>query len=237
MADPRLPVHEIRPLNRVTRAMAKGMKASVDNLALSEASREIDVSALKIYRAKLLGTGVNGLSLNTILMGAAARAVARHSLLNAELIDNQVVIYEPVNMGLAVATPEGLIVVVVTNADQISLQDLGKTVTDKVERARAGKLRLEDIEGGTFTLSNLGMFGVDRGFPIPRPPESAILLLGAIKPRPAVIDGQIISRDTMWATITFDHRFIDGAAAAGFLQEFADLIADPQSWILMDQVR
>lgn len=231
MSEPRLPVREMRPLNKVTRAMAKGMKASIDNLALSEASREIDVSALKSYRKQLLDTGVSAFSLNSMLMAAAARAVARHPILNAEFLDNQIVIYEPVNLGMAVATNEGLIVIVVPNADQLSLSDLGKAVLDKVERARSGKLRLDDIEGGTFTLSNLGMFGVDRGFPIPRPPESAILLLGAIKQRPVAIGGKVECRDTMWATLTFDHRFIDGAAAAAFLQEFNDLIGDPQSWI------
>ena len=234
MPDPRLPVLETRPLNRVTRAMAKGMKASVENLALSEASREIDVSAFLSYQKQLLQKGVSEFSLNTMLMATVARAVARHPILNAELIDNQVVIYEPVNLGLAVATPEGLIVVVVANADQIHLSDLGKIVSDKVERARSGKLRLDDIEGGTFTLSNLGMFGVDRGFPIPRPPESAILLLGAIKPRPMAVDGKVECRDTMWATLTFDHRFIDGVAAAAFLQELTDLISSPQLWISKD---
>jgi pyruvate dehydrogenase E2 component (dihydrolipoamide acetyltransferase) len=235
MSEPRLPVRETRALNRVTKAMAKGMKASVENLALSEASREIDVTALKSYRAQLLESGVSGLSLNTMLLGATARAVASQPLLNAELIDNQIVIYEPVNLGMAVATPAGLIVVVLREADQLSLAELGKMAADKVERARSGKLQLEDIEGGTFTLSNLGMFGVDRGFPIPRPPESAILLLGAIKPRPVVVDGQIVSRETMWATVTFDHRFIDGAAAAAFLQAFSDLTASPQSWIKVDK--
>jgi pyruvate dehydrogenase E2 component (dihydrolipoamide acetyltransferase) len=95
------------------------------------------------------------------------------------------------------------------------------------ERARAGKLTLPDIEGGTFTVSNLGMFGIDGGFPLPRPPEGAILLVGRARLRPAVVEGAVVARHQAWFSLTFDHRFIDGAAAAAFLSDLQEALNQP----------
>ncbi len=113
-------------------------------------------------------------------------------------------------------------------ADRLSLAELAAVVEDRAQRARAGKLKLPDIEGGTFTVSNLGMYGVDAGVPLPRPPESAILLVGAAKPRPVVHEGQLVVRDIAWFSLSFDHRFIDGATAAHFLQDLQALLLAPQ---------
>lgn len=220
-----LAVRQKAPLNRVQKAMAKGMKTSVETLALSQVSREMDVSGLQAAR-KQRAEG-KALSLNTLMMAAVARTLPAHPFLNAELVENEIVIFEPINLGMAVATPAGLIVTVIQNADACSLHEMDQEINRLADRARGGKLELTDIEGGTFTVSNLGMFGVDSGNPLPRPPESAILLFGAARPRPWVAEGQIVARETCWATLSYDHRFIDGAAAATFLSDLSDLLAEP----------
>ena len=205
------------------------MKASVDTAALSQISREIDVTRLNTLRREALAGEQPKISLNTMIMAAVARTLPAHPLLNAELVDRDILVYAAVNLGMAVASPNGLVVAVVHNADRLSLWALAATLHDKAERAREGSLAMEDVEGGTFTVSNLGMYGVDGGFPLPRPPEGAILLVGAARPKPAVVDGAITTRDIGWFSLSFDHRFIDGAAAAAFLQDLDTCIADPDS--------
>ncbi len=229
MSDSRrpLPVKEAIPLNRLGRAMAKGMKASVETLALSQVSRELDLTSLQALRREKSNKGEK-LSLNTLLMAAVARTLPDHKLLNAQLVENEVVVYAPINLGMAVATALGLIVAVIHGADQLDLNALGQRIDALVERARLGKLGLSDIEGGTFTVSNLGMYGVDSGFALPRPPESAVLLLGAARPRPALVDGALASRETCWAALTYDHRFIDGAIAGAFLKDLDSLLGMPE---------
>ncbi len=224
-----LPVKQTIPLNRVGKVMAQMMKTSVDTAALSQVSREIDVTSLQILRREKLSSVGPRLSLNTLLIAAVARTLPLHPLLNAELVEGKVLVYEPVNLGLAVATPDGLIVIVIPAAPQLTLAELAAAITERVERARTGKLVMSDVEGGTFTVSNLGMYGVDSGFPLPRPPEGAILLVGAARPRPVVLEGQIAVREVAWFSLSFDHRFIDGATAAAFLQDLNELIQTPDT--------
>ena len=162
-----LPVKQTIRLNQLRRVMAKTMKASVDNAALSQVSREIDVTTLQtLRREKLAGTEPR-LSLNTLLLAAVARTLPAHPLLNAELVEREILVYEPVNLGLAVTVPDGLIVIVIPDADKLRLTELAAAIEDRVERARRGKLSMADVEGGTFTVTNLGMYGIDSGFPLP----------------------------------------------------------------------
>ncbi len=224
-----LPVKETLRLNRLRKVMAQTMKASVDNAALSQVNREIDVTALQELRRSTPADGALRLSLNTLIMAAVARTLPSHPLLNAELVENSIVVYDTVNLGMAVAVPDGLIVVVIPAAHKLALVDLQGAIAWRAERARTGKLAMEDVEGGTFTVTNLGMFGIDGGFPLPRPPEGAILLVGAARPKPVVVDGQIAIRDIALFSLSFDHRFIDGASAAAFLRDVNDLIATPAS--------
>lgn len=209
--------------------MAQSMKASVDTAALSQISREIDVTPLNTLRRGTLAGAQPKISLNTMIMAAVARTLPAHHLLNAELVDRDILVYAAVNLGMAVASPNGLVVAVVHNADRLSLNALAAALSDKAERARNGTLAMEDVEGGTFTVSNLGMYGVDGGFPLPRPPEGAILLVGSARPKPAVVADEVTIRDIGWFSLSFDHRFIDGAAAAAFLQDLNTCIANPDS--------
>lgn len=224
-----MPVRQRIGLNRVGKAMAKGMKASVDTLALSQLCRELDLTPLQALRREQFSSGSSPkITLNTLMMAAVARVLPNNPLLNAELVENEIVVYEPVNLGMAVATSLGLVVTVVPNADKLSLVEIAEKTGVLAERARSGKIQLSDIEGGTFTFSNLGMFGIDGGFALPRPPESAILLLGAVRPRPAIVAGRLENRETCWASLTYDHRFIDGACVANFFNDLAGLVSDPQ---------
>ena len=223
-----LPVREAIPLGIVRKAMARGMKTAVTTAALSQVSRELDLGALAEVRRTWQAEHAAPLSLNTLIMAAVARTLPAHPLLSAELVDETIVTFDCVNLGMAVAVPDGLIVVVIPAADRLPLAELAAACEDRAQRARAGKLKLPDIEGGTFTVSNLGMYGVDAGVPLPRPPESAILLVGAAKPRPVVHEGQIVARDAAWFSLSFDHRFIDGAVAARFLQDLQALLLAPQ---------
>jgi pyruvate dehydrogenase E2 component (dihydrolipoamide acetyltransferase) len=205
--------------------MAQAMRDSVQRAALSQITREMDLTAVQAVRRAL----ASSVSLNVFLLAAVARTLPHHSLLNAELVDDKVLVYEPVNLGMAVAVPDGLIVAVIREAHRKTLAELAAAAEDIAARARSGKLGYADIEGGTFTVSNLGMFGVDGGFPLPRPPEGAILLVGRAQPRPAVVEGAVAIRDLAWFSLTFDHRFIDGAAAAAFLQEVQERLNAPEA--------
>ncbi len=216
-----LPVKQTLPLGRVRKIMVQTMRAVVQTAALSQVTREMDLTEAQAARR------AGGLSLNVYLLAAVARVLPRHPLLNAELVENQIVVYDTVNLGMAVAVPDGLVVVVVRDAGAKSLAELAAASTELAGRARTGKLTMPDIEGGTFTVSNLGMFGIDGGFPLPRPPEGAILLIGRAQPRPAVVDGALAVRDQAWFSLTFDHRFIDGAAAAAFLRDLQETLSRP----------
>lgn len=222
-----LPVKQTIRLKSIRKVMAQTMKASVDNAALSQISREIDLTALQLLRREKLSAARPRISLNTLIMAAVARTLPHHPLLNAELVERDILVYDVVNLGMAVATPAGLVVVVVPKAQALTIFELAAAIEALVERARSGAITMEDVEGGTFTVSNLGMYGVDGGFPLPRPPEGAILLLGEARAKPAVVEGRLAIRDMAWFSLTFDHRFIDGAAAADFLRDLNNLIMAP----------
>jgi pyruvate dehydrogenase E2 component (dihydrolipoamide acetyltransferase) len=217
-----LAVKQVIALNRVRKMMAKTMHESVQRAALSQVSREIDLTALQAARQR---DGEQRHSINSYILAAVARALTNHPLLNAELVEDKVLVYDVVNLGVAIDTAAGLIVAVIPEAEKKALDELSAAVAELATRARNNKLTLADIEGGTFTVSNLGMYGIDGGFPLPRPPEGAILLVGRMRHRPDLVDGALINRPYAWFTLTFDHRFIDGASAARFLQDLQELLS------------
>jgi pyruvate dehydrogenase E2 component (dihydrolipoamide acetyltransferase) len=137
-----------------------------------------------------------------------------------------------VHIGVAVALEQGLIVPVLQHADRRGILDIARESRRLAEAARANKLKAEDLSGGTFTISNLGMFDVDSFTAVINPPESAILAVGSITPTPAVVDGQIVVRERMKVTLSSDHRALDGAVAARFLQEVRRLLEEPFGLLL-----
>jgi len=165
---------------------------------------------------------------NDLLGVIVARALREFPYMNARLTDEQAIEQLPyVNLGLAVDTDRGLLVPVVRNADQKGLHAFGAEFRSLVERARSGRSLPDDLSGGTFTITNLGMYDVDAFTPIINLPEVAILGVGRILPKPAVHEGQIVARQMWTLSLTFDHRLVDGAPAARFLQRVKQLIENP----------
>jgi pyruvate dehydrogenase E2 component (dihydrolipoamide acetyltransferase) len=139
----------------------------------------------------------------------------------------EIVYYDRVQLGIAAATPRGLIVPKIRDADTLSLRELAGALTDLTETARAGKTPPADLVGGTFTITNVGVFGVDTGTPIINPGESAILALGAIRDLPWVVEGQVVPRKVCQLALSFDHRVVDGQQGSQFLADFGAIFADP----------
>ncbi|MGO8947200.1 MAG: 2-oxo acid dehydrogenase subunit E2, partial [Ktedonobacterales bacterium] len=155
-----------------------------------------------------------------------AMALRRHPRLNASWVDGTAVYNQAVNIGVVVAVPDGLLVPVILHADELTPGAIARQRTDLVERAHNGKLRPEDLQGGTFTISNLGMYGIDAFNAIINAPQVAILAVGALAPRIVVVNGLPAVVPTMALTLSCDHRVVDGARGAEFLATIAELIAD-----------
>nr|MBC7245958.1 2-oxo acid dehydrogenase subunit E2 [Chloroflexota bacterium] len=208
-----LPVREAKaiPLVGRRRIIAERMQQSAREAPHIALSIEVDMSAAEKARY--------GASYTALLVHVVARVLRKHPLLNSTLQGDQIVLLDDINIGVAVATDEGLIVPVVKNADTKLLADIDAEINELTRRARAGKLTLDDVTGGTFTISNLGMFGIPYFRAIINPPEAAILAVGAIVKRPVVIDDGIHIRPIMTLTVSADHRILDGVAVANFLQE------------------
>jgi len=202
--------------------MARNMAASVAENALSRVARDIDMGGVVTDRTQ----APTRYSINTYVLAATARSLPRHRRINGHLDGKSIVVPDAVNLGVAVSTADGLVVPVVQNAHRLGFDALDSAVADLATKARAGRLEFPDIEGATFTVSNLGMFGIDDGFAIPAPPQAAILLVGRMRDRfEPDSGGSPVLRSVARFGLTFDHRFIDGVAAAGLLADIADALA------------
>jgi pyruvate dehydrogenase E2 component (dihydrolipoamide acetyltransferase) len=178
---------------------------------------------LLALRREFAGRGVE-LSLNDLLIRAAALSLVRHRALNARLDEHEIVEYQHADIAIAVATDNGLITPVLRRADLKSPQEIARESADLVTRARGAALTRGDLEGGTFTISNLGMFGVERFDAIINPPQVAILAVGSARPSVVAVDGKPTIAQVMTLTLSADHRVIDGAVAAQFLATLKSLI-------------
>jgi pyruvate dehydrogenase E2 component (dihydrolipoamide acetyltransferase) len=162
-----------------------------------------------------------------VLTKACAMALLRHRDRNAHFAGTEVHIFPTANIGIAVAVPHGLVVPVIRNCERKSIAELAAARADLVERTRAGKLAQGDLEDGTFTISNLGMYGVDRFVAVLNPPQAGILAVGAIQERPVVEDGELVARPVMELTLSCDHRSVDGATASEFLGTVKAFLEEP----------
>ena len=166
-------------------------------------------------------------SINDLVVKAAALALRKVPDVNVSFADDSLIRHAQVHIGIAVATERGLIVPVVRDADQKTLTQIARETRDLAERAQAGKLQPPDYTGGTFSISNLGMFGIEQFNAVINPPEAAILAVGAITRAPAEYQGQIALRDRMQLTLSVDHRALDGATGARYLQALKTLLEKP----------
>ncbi len=162
-----------------------------------------------------------------VLTKVCAQALMRHREVNAEFTDDAILLHPTANVGLAVAARQGLVVPVIRSAERLSLPEIASVRADLVGRARDNKLRAEDIEGGTFTISNLGMYAVERFTAVLNPPQAAIVAVGATEERVVPLGGETVVRPMITLTGTFDHRAVDGAPAAAFLQTLKESLEDP----------
>jgi pyruvate dehydrogenase E2 component (dihydrolipoamide acetyltransferase) len=199
------------PLVGRRRAIAERMQQSSQQAPHIALSIDVDMSAA----AKARGEA----SYTALLVQVVARALRQHPLLNSTLRDGSIIVFNEINVGVAIAAEDGLIVAVVKHADTKTLQEVEAELKDLSQRARVGELTLDDVAGGAFTVSNLGMFGITQFRAIIKPPEAAILAVGSIVERAVAIEGGIHIRPMMTITASADHRILDGVAVAGFLQD------------------
>jgi pyruvate dehydrogenase E2 component (dihydrolipoamide acetyltransferase) len=209
-------------LRGIRRTIAARMHQSLRDTAQLTISCEADVTAATDLRTRL--SGEFDFTYTDIIIHAVARALLRHPRMNSRLNEEGIVSFAQAHVGMAVALEEGLIVPVIHDAARKSLTQIAAETKDLGARARSGQLKLEDVNGGTFTVTNLGAWGVDVFTPILNVGETGILGVGRIIEKPAVYRGEITRRSMLTLSLTFDHRVIDGAPAADFLQTVIDFL-------------
>ncbi|MGH7870452.1 MAG: dihydrolipoamide acetyltransferase family protein, partial [Candidatus Dormibacteraceae bacterium] len=212
---------ELVVLTPMRRSIAEHMSRSVSTSPHAWTLQEVDVSELVAYRNASKATFEQRhsvpLTYLPLIAQVVCQALKEFPYLNSSWTPEGILLKRYVNLGLAVALPEGLIVPVIKNADQMELVDLARAIHDSVSRARSGKLRPQDVEGGTFTLNNTGATGSVASYPIINQPQAAILTTEAIVRRPVVVGEEMVIRHLMNVCLAFDHRMLDGMMAGQFL--------------------
>jgi pyruvate dehydrogenase E2 component (dihydrolipoamide acetyltransferase) len=214
-------VKQTIPLSGYKKTSAERLALSFKTAPHSTLVMETDVSKAAELRQK------TQVSYTTIIVKAAAEALTEHPLLNSTLDGDRIKTFEDVNVGVAVATENGLVVPVVHNADKKPLTEIDAAIKELTERAQRAKLSKEDVTGGTFTITNLGMYDIDFFTPIINPPEAAILGVGKITQKPVAINARIEIKPIIALSLSYDHRIVDGAPAAQFLQRVKQKIENP----------
>jgi len=220
-------LREAPGVGTVWRIMAERMTASWTSAPHFYLFREVNVSRLISWRERVSTQTGARITYTDLLVKLVAAALSRHPGVNASWKDGAIVRNAQINIGLAVAIDDGLVVPVIHRADTLSLAEIAARREDVVSRGQAGKLRPADIQGGGFTISNLGMYGVDAFNAIVNPPQAAILAVGRIADRVIAVNGQPAVQPTMMLTLSCDHRALDGARGAQFLGALADLLEEP----------
>lgn len=223
------------PLTPIRKAIARNMFNSLHSMAQTSDSVEIDVTELMALRQRLLahrdelGTKI---TVNDLLSYAAVKMIKTHPLANASFSDTEILCYPDVNLSMAVATDYGLTSPVVHGADRMSLVELSLAMRDLVVRARDRKLTADDQQGGTFTLTNMGIFPVDNFNPILPAPQSCIIGFGRCVEKPAVYQGQICIRTMMVLSVTYDHRVFDGGEVGSIMKTMKEYLETPELFLV-----
>ncbi len=225
-AAPRTELHDALPLSRMRSAIAQNVSTSWRTTPHFSVTVEIvmDAAAEVVRELREGGTPV---SYNDLIVKACAMALFRFPQLNNSFAGDGIRMNADVNIGVAVGLPEGLLIPVVRECQRLSLREIAAESRRLAERARTGSISQQEISGGTFTISNLGMYGVDEFASIILPPQAAILAVGAVADRPVVRDGSVVAAKTMRATLSADHRIVDGLYVAQFLGEVKRLLENP----------
>ena len=225
------------PLTQMRKTIARRLSAS-----MQQAPHFYVTMAIDMTKANALRTQINDftqtekepvkISFNDLVTKAVAMALVRMPEINVSFDGDNLLFKKHINIGLAVALEQGLIVPVIRDADRKGVLEIARESRRLIDAAHNNKLKPEDFQGGTFSISNMGMYGVEEFTAVINPPESAILAVGAITPTPVVVDGQVVVRDRMKVTISIDHRAIDGATAARYLQEVKRLLEEPMGMLV-----
>jgi pyruvate dehydrogenase E2 component (dihydrolipoamide acetyltransferase) len=224
---PAAPPRQRIPFVGMRQAIAEQMVDSVHTMAQVSMATTADVTELRATREALGVRWGRKPSYTDLLVRAVVLALKEHPLLGARLEGDEIVLPSEYNVGVAVALEDGLIVPVVRKADELTLLQIGDRVKDLAQRARENALDVDEVTGGSLTITNLGMFGIDAFSPIINPPEVAILGVGRIVQELALVEGQVVARDKMTLSLTVDHRIVDGAPGAQFLQTLVQYLEHP----------
>jgi pyruvate dehydrogenase E2 component (dihydrolipoamide acetyltransferase) len=230
--------HRLVPNSSMRKTIARRLAEAKQTIPHFYVSMDIEIDALLKLREDLNpkspkeGPGAFRLSVNDLLIKAAAVTLRRIPRVNASYTEDNIVLYEDVDISVAVAIPEGLITPIVRKADQKGLAAISNEMKDLIARAKSGKLKPEEYQGGGFSISNMGMYGVSEFAAIINPPQAAILAIGAGQQRPIVRNGQIAVATIMTCTLSIDHRVVDGALGAEWLAAFKTVVEDPLSLML-----
>jgi len=224
------------PMSRLRRRIAERLKDSQNTAAILTTFNEVDMSNLmKLrdqYKDDFLKKHNVKLGFMSAFVKASAIALEDFPNVNAVIDGNDIVYRDYVDVSVAVSTPSGLVVPVLRNCNALSFADIEKGIFDLGEKAKNNQLAIDDMAGGTFTISNGGVFGSLLSTPIINPPQSAILGMHAINKRPVVVDDAVVIRPMMYLALSYDHRLIDGREAVSFLRRIKDIIEDPRRLIL-----
>ncbi|WP_028647862.1 dihydrolipoamide acetyltransferase family protein [Nocardiopsis sp. CNT312] len=197
--------------------------------------RTIDAEALKAFRAQINGqlesTGAK-ISFNDLIVKASATALKLHPVVNTSWVNGTLLQHHRINVGVAVAVEAGLVVPVLHDTDKATLSEISTRTRELAGKARDNKLKPQEMSGGTFSVSNLGMFGMDSFSAVINPPEAAILAVGAMRQEPVVVDGEVVVRNRISLELSVDHRAVDGAVGAAFLKDLAEILEEPMRIIL-----
>lgn len=222
-----LETKEIIPLVGMRKTIADRMNYSYRTIPQVTITMEVDMTEAIKLRQTIEKIKDTGISFTAISTKSTAHALRKYPILNSTLEKGQIRIFNDINIGIAVALEEGLIVPVVHYADNRSLSETALLIEELIEKAKERKLSVEELKGATFTITNLGGFGVGIFTPIIYPPQTAILGIGEIAEKPRVRKGRITIAPMMTLSLVFDHRVVDGAKAAQFLREIKELLEDP----------
>ena len=240
-ARPAAPItapHTLVPNSTVRKVIARRLTEAKQTVPHFYVSADVELDTLLKLRGELNarsakeGPGAFKLSVNDMLIKAAAVALRRVPKVNASWTEDAIVLYDDVDISVAVSIPDGLITPIVRHADQKGLAVISNEMKDLIERAKVGKLKPEEFQGGGFSISNMGMYGVSEFGAIINPPQAAILAVAAGQQRPVVKDGALAIATMMTCTLSVDHRVVDGALGAEWLAAFKAIVEDPLSLML-----
>ncbi len=225
------PYQEV-PLSQMRKTIARRLTASMQEAPHFYLTRSISMEAAAAWREKLNALSPVKISFNDLIIKAVAMALRKHPYLNAAWMGDHIRLYQEVHIGFAVAVEEGLIVPVIRHADRKGLSEIATETSMLAQKARERKLTPEEYTGSTFSISNLGMFGIEEFTAVINPPEAAILAVGAIQPVPIVKGDKIEVERRMRVTLSCDHRVVDGASGAAFLATLTELLEEPARLLL-----